>query len=102
MKNGGFNCEGIQRWLVINLVTLIHGYSYLVSLEIITGYKKLTGFPGTHFNLSMSQEKPDITYCGIFNTKSLGWVAELVPRPWTMLKISYFIGCHKLFQISRG
>ena len=80
MKNGGFIFEGIRQWLVINLVTLIHGYSYLVSLEIITGYKKLTGFPGTHFNLSISLEKPDITYCGIFNTKSLELSCRISPK----------------------
>ena len=31
----GFIFKGIWRWLVINLVTLIYGYSYLISLIII-------------------------------------------------------------------
>ena len=46
MYKRGFVFEGIWQWLVI-LVTLIHRYSYLVSLEIIVGYRKLKSFQGT-------------------------------------------------------
>ena len=34
-----FYLEGIRRWPVINLVNLIHEYSYLISLEIVVGYR---------------------------------------------------------------
>ena len=33
----GFIFKGIRRWSVINLITLIHRYSYLVSPEIVVG-----------------------------------------------------------------
>ena len=70
-KYRGFTFEGIRRWPVINLVTFIHGYSYLVSLEIVVGYKKLRSFQGTQVNLSLLLEKPDITCHGTLNTESL-------------------------------
>ena len=39
--------QGILRWSVKNLVNLIHGYSYLVSLEIVIGRaKKFSRMPG--------------------------------------------------------
>ena len=52
----GFIFEGIQRWPVINLVTLIHGYSYLISLKLLRSFQR------TQVSLSMLLEKPDITY----------------------------------------
>ena len=33
--------ECIQWWPIINVVALIYGYSYLISLEIVVGYWKL-------------------------------------------------------------
>ena len=55
----GFIFEDIQRWPVI---TLIHGYSYLNSLEIAVGYRKLRRFQETQVNLSVLLEKLDIAY----------------------------------------
>ena len=63
VNNWGFNFEGLWRWPVINIVMLIHGKSYLVSLEIVVDFKKLRSF-------QLLVEKPDITYCRTFNTKS--------------------------------
>ena len=47
VKKRGFIFEGTRRLAVINLVTLIHKYSYLVSLEIVVGYRKLRSLKGT-------------------------------------------------------
>ena len=41
-------------WPVINLVTLIHDYSYLISLEIVVAYRKLRRFQGAQVNLILS------------------------------------------------
>ena len=54
--------ESIRWWSVINLVTLIHGYSYLISLEIDVGYRKLIIFQGTQANLIVLLEKLDVNY----------------------------------------
>ena len=54
--------EGIWRWPVINFLTLIHGYSYLISLETVVIYWKLRSFQETQVNLSVLLEKPDITF----------------------------------------
>ena len=54
--------EGIWRWPVINLVTITYGYSYLISLEVAEGYRKLRSFQGTQVNLSVLLEKPDVTF----------------------------------------
>ena len=37
-------------------------YSYLISVEIVVGYRKLRGSQGTQTNLIVLLEKPDITY----------------------------------------
>ena len=37
----GFIFEDIRRWPFINLVNLVHEYSYLISLEIFVDYEKL-------------------------------------------------------------
>ena len=58
----GFIFEGIRQWPVINLVTLILRYSYLLSLEIVVGYRKLRSFQGTQVNLSVLLEELDTTY----------------------------------------
>ena len=79
---------------------LIHGYSYLVPLEILEGYKKLRRFPGTKVNLSVLLGKPDITYRGTLNTESLEPSCRISPEPRTMLKILYFSGGHQFSQIS--
>ena len=52
----------IQRRTVINLVTLILRYSYLISLETVIGYRKLRSLQETQVNLRVLLEKPDVTY----------------------------------------
>ena len=61
MNKRGFIFEGIWRWPPIILATLIHEYSYLISLKIVAGYKKLKGLmnPG---QFKFVLEKADITY----------------------------------------
>ena len=56
-----FIFECIWRWPITNLVTLIYGYSYLISLETDVGYRKLRSSrnPG---QFKCVLEKPDITY----------------------------------------
>ena len=90
VNNRGFIFEGIRRWHVINFVTLIRGYSYLVLLEIVGNYKTVRSLQETQVNLSVLLDKPDITYSGIFNTESLEPSFRISPRPRTMLKIFYF------------
>ena len=58
----GFISESIWPWLVINLVILIHRYSYLISFETVAGYRKLKNFQETQVKISTLQEQPDITY----------------------------------------
>ena len=57
MSNRGFIFEGMPWWAVINLVTLIYGYSQLMSLEILVGCKKLRSFQKTQINVSVLLEK---------------------------------------------
>ena len=61
MYKRGFIIKSIWWWPVINLATLIHAYSYLVSLKIIVGYRKLRSLmnPG---QFKCVLEKPDIMY----------------------------------------
>ena len=61
LNKRGFIFGGIQRWPVTNVVTLIHRYSYLSSLEIVVGFRKLRSFQGTQVNLSVLLEKLEIT-----------------------------------------
>ena len=49
-------------WNVINLATLILGYSYLISLENVVGYRKLRSFKETQVSLRVLLQKPDVTY----------------------------------------
>ena len=57
----GFIFKGIRWWPVINLVTLIHGYSYLISHELVASYRKVRSSrnPG---QFKCVLEKPDITH----------------------------------------
>ena len=102
VNNRGFISECIQWWPVIISVTLIHGYSHLVSLENVVGYKKLRHFQGTQFNPIVLLEKKNITYRGALNTESLHPSCIISSRTRTMLKILYFSGGYQLFQISPG
>ena len=77
-------------------------YSYLVSLEIVVGYKKVRSFQETQVNLSVLLEKPDITYRRTLDTESLGASCRISPRPRAILKIHYFSGGQQVFQISPG
>ena len=71
MNKRGSLFEGMPRWPVINLVTLIHGYSYLISLKIVVGYRKLRNFHGTQVNLSVLLEKEiSRNHRGTLNTES--------------------------------
>ena len=74
-KRGFF--EGIWRWFVITLVTLIHRYSYSILLDTVVGYRKLRIFQQTRYHVSFVE-------FSIQNDWSQ--VAELVRRPRTMLK----------------
>ena len=55
---------------MINLVTLIHGYSQVISLEIVVGYWKLRSFQETQVNLNGLLQKPDITLQNSWNLMS--------------------------------
>ena len=57
MNKRGFIFGGMPGWPVINLVSLIHDYSYLILVEIVVGYRKLRSFQGTQLNLSVLLEK---------------------------------------------
>ena len=88
-----FIFEGIRRWPVINLVTLIHWYSYLVSLEIVVGYRKLRSFQGTKVNLSVLLEKLDITYPSRnTNCRISPNHAENIPFQWSPPILSSITG----------
>ena len=65
-----FIFQGIWWKSVINLVTLIHGYSQVISLEIVVGYWKLRSFQETQVNLNGLLEKPDITLQNSWNLMS--------------------------------
>ena len=62
MNKRGFTFESIQWWPVIKLFTLIQGYLYLISLEIIVGFRKLRSLQRTQINLKVLLEKPYIKY----------------------------------------
>ena len=80
MNNHDFIFEAIRRWPVINLVTVIHGDSYLALLEFVVVFKKLRSFQGTQVNLSVLLEKPGITYGGTLNTESLEPSCRISPK----------------------
>ena len=50
MNKRGFIFEDIRLWFVTNLATLIHGYSYLILLKTVVGYRKLTTFKETQIS----------------------------------------------------
>ena len=52
----------MRRWLVINLDTLINGYTHVISFEIVEGYWKLRSSLETMASSNGLLEKPDITY----------------------------------------
>ena len=62
MNAPDFIFQGIRRWPVINLVTLVDRYSRLISVEIAVGNWKLRSFQETQVSLNGLHEKPDITY----------------------------------------
>ena len=68
MNTRDFIFQGIRRWPVINLVTLVDGYSYLISLEIAVGYWKLRSFQETQANLNGVLEKH--IYCETLKMES--------------------------------
>ena len=81
MNKPGFNFEVIRQWPVINLVNLIQGYLYLISLETVIGYRKRRGFQGTQVNLGVLLEKPVITYPSRNSyTESIGPSCRFSPK----------------------
>ena len=81
----GFIFEGIRRWCVTNVATSIHGYSYLISLDIVVGYRKLRSFQGTQVNL-VRETREAIETCetryhvSIGDTKSLESSCRIIPK----------------------
>ena len=65
--------QGIRWWPVINLVTLVDGYSHFISLEIVVGYWKLRSFQKTLVNLNGLLKKPDITYQSRNSYNGISW-----------------------------
>ena len=61
VNNRDFIFQSFWRWLVMNLVTLNHDYSQLISFDIEVGYWKLS-FQETQVNLIGLLEKPDIMF----------------------------------------
>ena len=53
-----FIFQGIRRWVVINLVTLIHGYLHLISLVIVVGYQEKRSFQETQVMETHVSKKP--------------------------------------------
>ena len=60
MNKRGFIFEGMRRWPVMNFVTLIQEYLYLISLETVVGY--IRSFQGIQFDLSVLLEELYVTY----------------------------------------
>ena len=61
-KTRGFIFQCIWWWPVINLFTLIHGYSHLISREFVVSFTELRSFPGIQVNLYGLLEKLDVMY----------------------------------------
>ena len=90
--------EGIRRWSVIKLVTIIHGHSNLTSLEIVVGDWKVRN-PGKWVT---RETRYRVSIAKLLIRNLMNQVAELFRRPTTMLEILYFSGDHQLFQKSPG
>ena len=91
--------QGIRRWHVIKLVTLIHGHSYLIVLEIVVGYWKLRSFRETQVSLRVTREtRCHVSIAKLLIQNLMSHVAELFRRPGTMLEIFYFSGDNQFFQ----
>ena len=81
MNKRGFIFEGMPRWPVINLVTLINGHSHLISLKIVVGFRKLRNFHGTQVNVSVLLEKEiSRNHRGTLNTESLEPSCGISPK----------------------
>ena len=99
-----FIFQGVWRWPVINLVTLIDGYSHLISLEIVVGYWELRSFQETLVNLNGLLENPDImhpswnSYNGISGAKLPNYSEDL----GKCLKYSISVGTINVFKNQRG
>ena len=81
----GFIFEGIRRWCFTNVATSIHGYSYLISLDIVVGYRKLRSFQGTQVNLVKETRETIETsetryHVSIGDTESLGSSCRISPK----------------------
>ena len=96
MNKRAFIFEYIRRWPVIDLVTLTHGYSYLISLEIVVGDWELKSSTNRGQFKCVLEKHVSIAELSIWDLWSQ--VAELVQRTATMLKI--LSGGYQFFQIS--
>ena len=97
-----FLFPSIWRRPVIHLVSLLHGHSYLISLENVVGFRKLRSFQKTQVNLNGFLEKPDIRMAEFLQRNLVSRVAELFGRPRTMLEMLYFSLYHNFFHKSTG
>ena len=77
VKTRDFILQGIQWWPIINLVTLIHVYLHLISLEIVVDYLELRSFQETQVNLNGLQKKLDITYPWRNSYNGISWTKLL-------------------------
>ena len=100
MNKRGVNFECIRRWPVINLDTLTHRYSYLISLHIVLGEE--FSMNSGQFRCNTKETRYHVSIAGHLMQNLWSQVAELVRRPRTMVKILYFRGGHQFFQISLG
>ena len=99
-----FISQGIWRWPVINLVTLIDGYSHLISFEIFVGYWELRSFQETLINLNGSLENPDIMHPLRNSYNGISWAklpnySEDLGKCW---KYSISMGTINVFKDQRG
>ena len=69
-----FIFQGIRRWPVIKLVTLIHGYLHLISLGIVLGCWKLVSLNGYQRN------KAHVLIAELLKWDPMSHVAELFRR----------------------
>ena len=96
-----FTFQGICRWPVINFVTLIHGYSHLISLEFVAGYWKFSRNLD-QFKWVTKEARYHVPIAEVLKRNLMSQIAELFRRPRIMLKIHYFSGYQKFFQKSPG
>ena len=94
----GFAFQGIRRWPGINLVTLIHGHSYLISHFCrLLESKKFLRNPG-QFKQVTRKTRYHISIAELLKRNLMSQVAKLIQRPKVMLKILHFSEDQQFFQ----